>query len=181
MEEVIRECTARRCFRVLIEERLEGPRLGTIEVFGMVSKGSARFQGTLEAMAYVDLNAEGDVMRFAEDVAVNRGFPVKVFPTVAAAEEWLVSLPEAGAPNPPRRNLCAARSAPPGNPARAAPLRARERHRSARAAGAGSRAARPAGSRPYSASALIGRLIRERTAPLAGRGWVSTRYAISQS
>ena len=34
MEEVIRECTARRCFRVLIEERLEGPRPGTIEVFG---------------------------------------------------------------------------------------------------------------------------------------------------
>jgi hypothetical protein len=75
MEEVIRECAARRCFRVLVEERLEGPRLGTIEVFGMVSKGSARFQRTLEAMAYVDLNAEGDVMRFAEDVAVNRGFP----------------------------------------------------------------------------------------------------------
>ena len=102
MEEVIRECTARRCFRVLIEERLEGPRLGTIEVFGMVSKGSARFQGTLEAMAYVDLNAEGDVMRFAEDVAVNRGFPVKVFPTLAAAEEWLLSLPDAGAQNPHR-------------------------------------------------------------------------------
>ena len=102
MEEVIRECTARRCFRVLIEERLEGPRLGTIEVFGMVSKGSARFQGTLEAMAYVDLNAEGDVMRFAEDVAVNRGFPVKVFPTVAAAAEWLLSLPDAEADNPHR-------------------------------------------------------------------------------
>jgi hypothetical protein len=101
MEEVIRECTARRCFRVLIEERLEGPRLGTIEVFGMVSKGSARFQRTLEAMAYVDLNAEGDVMRFAEDVAVNRGFPVKVFPTVAAAEEWLLSIP-ADTQNPHR-------------------------------------------------------------------------------
>jgi len=102
MEEVIRECTARRCFRVLIEERLEGPRLGTIEVFGMVSKGSARFQGTLEAMAYVDLNAEGDVMRFAEDVAVNRGFPVKVFPTVVAAEEWLLSIPDADTQNPHR-------------------------------------------------------------------------------
>ncbi len=37
----------RRCFRVLIEERLDGPRLRTIEVFGMVSKGSARFQRTL--------------------------------------------------------------------------------------------------------------------------------------
>ena len=91
MEEVIRECTTRRCFRVLIEERLDGPRLGTIEVFGMVSKGSARFQRSLQAMAYVDVNAQGDVMRFAEDVAVNRGFPVKVFPSVAAAEEWLVS------------------------------------------------------------------------------------------
>jgi hypothetical protein len=90
MEEVIRECTARRCLRVLIEERLEGPRLGTLEVFGMVSKGTVRFQRTLEAMAYVDLNSEGDVMRFAEDVAVNRGFPVKVFPTVAAAEQWLL-------------------------------------------------------------------------------------------
>jgi hypothetical protein len=102
MEEVIRECTARRCFRVLIEERLEGPRLGTIGVFGMVSKGSARFQRTLEAMAYVDLNAEGDVMRFAEDVAVNRGFPVKVCPTGAAAEEWLLSIPDAGTQNPHR-------------------------------------------------------------------------------
>ena len=102
MEEVIRECAARRCFRVLVEERLEGPRLGTIEVFGMVSKGSARFQRTLEAMAYVDLNAEGDVMRFAEDVAVNRGFPVKVFPTVAAAEEWLLSIPDADTQNPHR-------------------------------------------------------------------------------
>jgi hypothetical protein len=102
MEEVIRECTSRRCFRVLIEERLEGPRLGTVEVFGMVSKGSARFQRTLEAMAYVDLNAEGDVMRFAEDVAVNRGFPVKVFPTVAAAEEWLLSIPDTDADNPHR-------------------------------------------------------------------------------
>lgn len=91
MEDVIRECGARGIFRVLIEEHLSGPRLGTIEVFGMVSKGSLRFQRTLQAMAYVDVNAQGDVMRFAEDVAVNRGFPVKVFPTVAAAEEWLAS------------------------------------------------------------------------------------------
>ncbi len=89
MEGVMRECAARGCRRVLIEERLEGARLGMIEVFGMVSKGCAHFQRTLEVMAYVDINARGDVMRFAEDVAVNRGFPVKVFPTVAAAEQWL--------------------------------------------------------------------------------------------
>jgi|SRR5215831_3079052 len=89
MEAVMRECAARGCPRVLIEERLEGARLGMIEVFGMVSRGCVHFQRTLEAMAYVDINAKGDVMGFAEDVAVNRGFPVRVFPTVAAAEEWL--------------------------------------------------------------------------------------------
>jgi hypothetical protein len=36
-------------------------------------------------------------------------------------------------------------------------------------------------SRPYSASALIGRLMSERTASRAGRCWYSTRYAISHS
>jgi hypothetical protein len=89
MAEVMRECAARGCPRVLIEEHLVGPRLNTIEVFGLVSKGSTQFLRKLEAMAYVDVNAEGDVMAFAEDVAVNRGFPVRVFRSVADAERWL--------------------------------------------------------------------------------------------
>ncbi len=42
MAEVMRECAARRCPRVLVEERLEGPRLGTFEVFSLVSGGAAR-------------------------------------------------------------------------------------------------------------------------------------------
>jgi hypothetical protein len=99
MEEVLRECTLRQCFRVLIEERLEGPRLPTLQVFAMVSKGAERFRGVLKAMAYVDLNADADMMHFAETVAVNRAIPVKVFPTVAAAERWLSarsSAPAAG-------------------------------------------------------------------------------------
>jgi hypothetical protein len=90
MEEVVRECTLRQCFRVLLEERLEGPRLGTLDVFEMVATGSARFVRTLKAMAYVDVNARsGEMMQFAENVAVNRAFPVRVFPTVLAAERWL--------------------------------------------------------------------------------------------
>lgn len=90
MEELLRECTACGASRVLIEERLEGPRLSAFEVFAIVSKGCAGFQRTLEAMAYVDVNAEGDLMRFAGDMAVTRGVPVRVFPTVAAAEQWLL-------------------------------------------------------------------------------------------
>jgi hypothetical protein len=91
MAEVVRECAARHCLRVLVEERLEGPRLGTFEVFSLVSGGSARFHGVLQALAFVDVNAQGELMRFAEDVAVNRGMPVRVFPTIAAAEEWLLT------------------------------------------------------------------------------------------
>lgn len=90
MEEVVRECTVRQCFRALIEERLQGPRLGTLDVFEMVSAGSTHFLRTLQAMAYVDVNARSqEMMQFAENVAVNRAFPVRVFPTVTAAERWL--------------------------------------------------------------------------------------------
>ncbi len=91
MQEVIEECAARRCPRVLIVENLEGPRLGTMEVFTMVTAGAKRFHGMLEALAFVDLNADGGVMRFAEDVAVNRGIPVRVFRTVDGAEKWLLA------------------------------------------------------------------------------------------
>jgi hypothetical protein len=68
MEELMRECTARGASRVLIEERLVGPRLGPFEVFSLVSKGTARYRQAVEALAFVDVNAEGSVMRFAEEV-----------------------------------------------------------------------------------------------------------------
>ena len=89
--DVMRECTARGCFRILIEERLVGPRLGTMEVFTLVSAGAKRYHGMLEALAYVDMNDEGGVMRFAEDIAVNRGIPVRVFRTLDGAEKWLLA------------------------------------------------------------------------------------------
>jgi hypothetical protein len=88
--EIQRECTARGCPRVLIEERLEGPRLNTMGVFQIASEGTSRVQGFFEAIAYVDVNAEGDLMEFAETVAVNRGLPVAVFSSVSEAEKWLL-------------------------------------------------------------------------------------------
>jgi hypothetical protein len=90
VEEVMRECAARRCRRALIEERLEGPRLGTLDVFDLVSQGSNRFRGKLAAVAFVDVNRQGDLMDFAETVAANRAFPLKVFATVDDAERWLL-------------------------------------------------------------------------------------------
>ncbi|HYB65278.1 MAG TPA: hypothetical protein VEC59_08470 [Steroidobacteraceae bacterium] len=99
MQEVMQEVATRRCPRVLIVENLEGPRLGTMEVFTMVTAGSKRYHGQLEALAFVDLNAEGGVMRFAEDVAVNRGIPVRVFRTLDGAEKWLLAHSHGAGPN----------------------------------------------------------------------------------
>jgi len=99
LEEVLHECTARSCFRVLIEERLDGPRLGTLDVFQIVSEASSKAEGILKAIAYVDVNAESNMMQFAETVAVNRGVPVVVFSTVADAEKWLLNEGRADAEN----------------------------------------------------------------------------------
>ena len=92
LEEIRAECIARRCFRVLVEERLEGPRLGAMDVFRIASEGSRKARGRFKAFAYVDVNADSDLMLSAETVAVNRGLPVAVFPTVPDAERWLLNV-----------------------------------------------------------------------------------------
>jgi hypothetical protein len=91
LAEVRRECAARGCSRMLIEERLEGPRLDTMEVFRVVAQGSNRASGSFTAIAFVDVNAQGDLMSFAETVAVNRFLPLAVFSSVAEAEKWLLT------------------------------------------------------------------------------------------
>ena len=89
LDELRRECIARQCYRLLIEERLAGPRLSTFPVYKVVSEGSERARGLLHAIAFVDVNAEGHLMEFAETVAVNRGLPIAIFPTVEKARAWL--------------------------------------------------------------------------------------------
>jgi len=89
--EVFRHCQEHQCRRLLIEERLEGPRLGTLEVFKIATRRAAEIFGTLEAIAFVDVNAKGDLMSFAETVSRNRGIPLAVFPTVAEAQGWLAA------------------------------------------------------------------------------------------
>jgi hypothetical protein len=96
LEEIRRECTARGCFRVLIEERLEGSRLGTMDVFQIAAEGSRRTYPYFEGIAYVDLNAQGDLMKFAETVAANRCLPVAVFSSVSDAENWLLGIDREG-------------------------------------------------------------------------------------
>lgn len=96
LEEVRIECVARNCVRVLIEERLEGPRLGTMDVFNIAAEGSRQALGVFQAIAYVDVNADSGELKFAETVAVNRGIPVRLFWSVADAETWLLEQESGG-------------------------------------------------------------------------------------
>ena len=89
LRQIFHECQANNCSQLLIEERLEGPRLNTIDVFKIASEESQIAFGVLRAIAYVDINAEGDLMKFAENVAANRGLHVRNFSTLAEADQWL--------------------------------------------------------------------------------------------
>lgn len=91
LEELKRECEARNCLNVLIEERLVGRRLETWDVYQIAAQGSSRALGKLNAIAYVDVNAQGELIKFAETVANNRGVRMNVFPSVAEAERWLAA------------------------------------------------------------------------------------------
>jgi len=93
LEDIRRECVRQDCYRVLIEERLEGPRLPTIDVFAIASEGAMNALGIFHAIAYVD-ERMGDMAEFAETVAVNRGMPVRAFSSVKQAKNWLCAQQE---------------------------------------------------------------------------------------
>src|SRR5215467_14243265 len=89
LDDILAECKARQCERVLIEEDLTGPRLGIADVFEIASKASVKALGAVKSIAYVDVNAKDDTMKFAETVAVNRSMPARVFKTLPEAESWI--------------------------------------------------------------------------------------------
>jgi hypothetical protein len=103
LAEMREACKKLDCFRVLVEERLEGPRLDVMEVFMIASEGSKRVLGEYDAIAYVDVYA-GELLGFSETVAVNRGLPMAAFTSVADAEQWLRQQKDADAQDIFRRD-----------------------------------------------------------------------------
>lgn len=89
LKDVPQECTARNCRCILIEERLTGPRLKSFPIYEIVKDRSKDVGGQFDMIVYVDTNATGDLMKFAETVAINRGKPARVFSTVAEAKLWI--------------------------------------------------------------------------------------------
>ena len=89
--EVNERCVQQKSHAVLIEENLRGPSLNIAEVFAIVAERSRTVSLQLRWIAYVDVNPEHSKgrMLFAETVAVRRGINVRVFSTIADAEQWL--------------------------------------------------------------------------------------------
>jgi hypothetical protein len=93
LSEVRDMCAKYECPNVLIAENLVGPSLNIGRIYDLVSTASTQTSPVVRKIAYVDINPEhiANAMKFAENVAVNRGVFVRVFSTIHAAEEWLVS------------------------------------------------------------------------------------------
>lgn len=98
----IREaCRTRDCYRILIEERLDGPRFPPEVLLPLMGEVVAWAGASFEALAYVDVNASSDtIARFAGQV-VQPGAAVGVFATVADAERWMRAKEGVRAPEPP--------------------------------------------------------------------------------
>ena len=86
-------CLQHDCPNVLLVENLTGPGLQAFSIYELVAGKSTQAERVVGRMAYVDINPthDSEAMKFAEDVAVNRGISVRVFATIRAAEEWLES------------------------------------------------------------------------------------------
>ena len=91
LNDVYTACVARNSRVVLIEEYLLGPSIPLSSVFQVVDARAPQARHAIKKIGYVDTNPEHDLtrMEFAEDVAVNRGVNMRLFPTVADAERWL--------------------------------------------------------------------------------------------
>lgn len=85
-------CLAHGCSRVLVEENLQGPSVGLVTIFNLVSRKSQGAWAAVDQFAYVDVNPAHDqpAMKFAETVAVNRGLNVRLFSNTTEAAAWLL-------------------------------------------------------------------------------------------
>ncbi|MAT92617.1 MAG: hypothetical protein CME59_08445 [Halioglobus sp.] len=94
LREISAFCEENSVQRLLIEERLEGPRLGYAAVYRIASSAGSDWPLFTARTAYVDVYAENTAMNFAAEVSSNRGIRARAFDTVDAAAQWLCSAAE---------------------------------------------------------------------------------------
>jgi|SRR5271166_3749960 len=97
--EIHQACVERNLRAVLIEENLSGPSIRLSAVLQIIAQRAPEAAKLLKRIALIDHNPEHDSsrMEFPEDLAVNRGVNLRLFKSVAAAQQWLQEAPP-GAP-----------------------------------------------------------------------------------
>ena len=82
-------CLEKKLDSLLLEMAFSGPSLGPGSIYSVVSRGSPDGM-KLRRIAYVDSSQrDPEKMKFAENVARNRGVNVRLFASVADAERWM--------------------------------------------------------------------------------------------
>ncbi|MBI4998432.1 MAG: hypothetical protein HZC22_16360 [Rhodocyclales bacterium] len=87
----LQECLERGSTHILIEARLQGARLPLWDIFEIAAEHSKLDMGIFRSIAYVDTRAPAALLTFIQHVTGNRGLPLRVFNSVAAAEQWLAA------------------------------------------------------------------------------------------
>jgi len=91
LAEIRRASADRGCSTILVEEDLAGPGLPMLDLYQIVETGGENSRSTMRRIAYVDVRcqARSGNARFIETVSRNRGFNLRIFPTVREAAAWL--------------------------------------------------------------------------------------------
>jgi hypothetical protein len=90
-KEILEACLKNKTSRVLVDVRgLEG-RLSTVDAYEIPTSyfPKLRRPGMLTKAAIVDVKEFKDSYQFFENVAVNRGYNLRMFGDIAEAIEWL--------------------------------------------------------------------------------------------
>jgi hypothetical protein len=91
LEEAYAACVKSGRPALLLDMQFTGQDLNTTSVYQVISQRVPDGRN-LRRIAYVDSSTgNSDMPSFAETVAVNRGVNVRLFPSLAAAEKWLLS------------------------------------------------------------------------------------------
>ena len=86
--DAMRQIAAYRPEVAVLDMRLDGPSMGTTNIFSVVQERSGEGR-ELRRIAYIDAAREPERAVFAETVARNRGVNVRFFRSVEDAKKWL--------------------------------------------------------------------------------------------
>jgi len=89
--DIVAACVENEISKVLVDVRALKGRLSTMEAYEIPDKHfpTIRDRSVITQSAIIDLKEFEHRYRFFEDVAVNRGFTLRVFSDPAEAVEWL--------------------------------------------------------------------------------------------